>query len=349
MTKTIYYLLLMYAVSLVTTGLFIVLYIPLPWILGPLVAVFLLNFMTKIDLEQNKTILNISFLLTGAQIGSTFTSSTLEKVIPYFIPFLIVTLLLIAICVQSGTLLAKYANIEKTTGILGSVPGGLSVMVAMSDSMKANTGLVAIFHTIRLMAVLFIVPLLASLFFTDNHSELAIAPEPSSEFSGWTFLIYIFLFGLAFLLRFKIPASFVLVPMLIIAVIKLLSMPISDVPLSLYHFAQLSIGIHLGLSIRMADLKKAGNFSWIFFLFTCLIITISTGLGYLFAVFSEISFSTAMLSLAPGGLVEMAITAGETGADPAIVGSLQLVRMLFIILLLPFILQKMYVQRTNEQ
>lgn len=339
----------MYAVSLITTGLFIVLHIPLPWILGPLVAVFLLNFLTKFHLEQNKTILNVSFLLTGAQIGSTFTSTTLKGVIPYFIPFLIITILLIVICIQSGTLLAKYANIEKTTGILGSVPGGLSVMVAMSDSMKANTGLVAIFHTIRLMAVLFIVPLLASFFFTDNHAELALPNETPSEFSGWTFVIYVLLFGLAFLLRFKIPASYVLIPMMIIAVIKLLSLPISDVPISLYHFAQLSIGIHLGLSIRMADLKKAGNFSWIFFLFTCFIISISTGLGYIFALFSELSFATAMLSLAPGGLVEMAITAGEVNADPAIVGSLQLVRMLFIILLLPFLLKKMYILPIDRQ
>ncbi|WP_018933785.1 AbrB family transcriptional regulator [Gracilibacillus lacisalsi] len=340
MVRNISYLLFMYAASLVITGLFLLFHFPLPWILGPLIAVFILNWLIKEPLTQNKTILNISFLLTGAQIGSTFTSNTLSKVIPYFIPFLIITLLLIYLCMKSGELLAKYANMESSTGVLGSIPGGLSVMVAMSESMNANTGLVAIFHTIRLMAVLFLVPLMASFMFAQTDAQQMLT-DTAIALNGWTVLLYLLLFGIAYLLRYKIPAPYVLIPMLVIASLKLLSVPVSDVPVSLYHVAQLSIGIHLGLSITISDIKKAGNFSWIFFLFTCIIIMISTVLGYMFAIMSDLSFATAMLSLAPGGLVEMAITAGEVGADPSIVGSLQLVRLLFIILVLPFIFKKM--------
>ncbi|MGN8647008.1 AbrB family transcriptional regulator [Gracilibacillus sp. HCP3S3_G5_1] len=342
MIKNICYLLLMYMVSFISTGLFIFLNIPLPWILAPLITVFILNGIVKEPLTQNKTILQISFLFTGAQIGSTFTSNTLSKVIPYFIPFLIITLLLIYVCMKSGELLAKYAKIERSTGVLGSIPGGLSVMVAMSDSMKANTGLVAIFHTIRLIAVLFLVPLLASFLFIGENTYQAFT-DTVIDLNVWTVLLYFLLFGIAYLLRYKIPAPYVLIPMLVIASLKLLSVPVSDVPVSLYHAAQLSIGIHLGLSITVSDLKKAGSFSWIFFLFTCFIIMIATILGYLFAILSDLSFATAMLSLAPGGLVEMAITAGEVGADPSIVGSLQLIRLLFIILVLPFVLKRMTV------
>ncbi|SFL86258.1 hypothetical protein SAMN04487943_104370 [Gracilibacillus orientalis] len=340
MVRNISYLLLMYTVSLIITGLFLLLHFPLPWILGPLVAVFILNWLISQPLAQNNTILQISFLLTGAQIGSTFTASTLSKVIPYFIPFLVITLLLIYVCMKSGELLAKYAKIESSTGVLGSIPGGLSVMVAMSDSMNANTGLVAIFHTIRLMAVLFLVPLMASFMFAQTDTQQMLS-NTAIELNVWTVLLYLLLFGFAYLLRYKIPAPYVLIPMLVIASLKLLSIPVSDVPVSLYHIAQLSIGIHLGLSITITDLKKVGNFSWIFLLFTCVIIMISTVLGYIFAKLSDLSFATAMLSLAPGGLVEMAITAGEVGADPSIVGSLQLIRLLFIIIVLPFILKKM--------
>ncbi len=340
MVKNISYLLLMYTASLIITGVFLLLHFPLPWILGPLITVFILNWLITEPLAQNKTILQISFLLTGAQIGSTFTSNTLSKVIPYFIPFLIITLVLIYVCMKSGEMLAKYAKIEPSTGVLGSIPGGLSVMVAMSDSMNANTGLVAIFHTIRLMAVLFLVPLMASFMFIQSDPQQALT-NSAIELNVWTVLLYFLLFGMAYLLRYKIPAPYVLIPMLVIASLKLLSVPVSDVPVSLYHVAQVSIGIHLGLSITMSDLKKAGNFSWVFFLFTCFIIVISTGLGYIFAKLSDLSFATAMLSLAPGGLVEMAITAGEVDADPSIVGSLQLIRLLFIIMVLPFILKKM--------
>ncbi|UOQ85823.1 AbrB family transcriptional regulator [Gracilibacillus salinarum] len=338
MYKQLISLLIMYLLAFLGAVLLYFAHIPLPWILGPLLIIFIYNTVTPITLSQNKWLLNISFLFTGCQIGATFTTETLEEVIPYFIPFFIITVLLIYACMKSGEILANYAGISKTTGVLGSIPGGLSVMVEMSDSLKANTGLVAIFHTIRLMAVLMIVPLLASFMFT--HTDSAAMTSERLAFNGWTALLYGVLFVLAYILRLKIPAPFVLVPMLVIACFKVSGVEVGDVPVSLYHFAQVSIGIHLGLSISMTDIKKAGNFSWIFFLFTCVIIVLSVGLGYVFAAMSNLSFATAMLSLAPGGLVEMAITAGEVNADPAIVGSLQLVRLLFIILILPVALKK---------
>lgn len=51
------------------------------------------------------------------------------------------------------------------------------------------------------------------------------------------------------------------------------------------------------------------------------------------------SIVTAVLSLAPGGLVEMAITAQNTGGQPSIVSSLQTIRLLTIVLLLPIVFQ----------
>lgn len=350
MKQHIYSLILLYLVSILAVGIFLSLHIPLPWILGPLVAVFLLNYFTNYPHKQDKNILNIAFLITGAQIGSSFSKETIEHVVPYFLPFLVITVLLIAICIWSGSLLAKYAKMEQTTGILGSVPGGLSVMVAMSDSMNANTGLVAIFHAIRLMAVLFLVPLFASLLFTktDISAQVESTGTDASE-PLWTIIIYFLLFGLAYLLRHKIPAPFVLVPMILIAISQLSAFPVIGIPDSLYHFAQISIGIHLGLSIRMKDLKKAGHISWIFFLLTLFIILLATWFGYLIATWSDLTFATAMLSLAPGGLVEMAITAHEFNADPAIVGSLQLVRMLFIIVVLPIFLRKFWKPANNEK
>ncbi|WP_347834409.1 AbrB family transcriptional regulator [Gracilibacillus sp. JCM 18860] len=79
--------------------------------------------------------------MTGVQIGMTFTAATIGKVVPYFIPFLLFTFFIMIISIASGILLARIAKISKKTGVLGSIPGGLSVMVAMSDSMEANTGL----------------------------------------------------------------------------------------------------------------------------------------------------------------------------------------------------------------
>lgn len=62
-------------------------------------------------------------------------------------------------------------------------------------------------------------------------------------------------------------------------------------------------------------------------------------MGYLFTLLTNLDLATAMLSLAPGGLVEMVLTASTLGADPAIVSSLQFIRLLFIISFVPSILK----------
>ncbi|PWU68696.1 AbrB family transcriptional regulator [Gracilibacillus dipsosauri] len=347
MKQLVFHYIWMYLVSLLSTMIFLSLDLPLPWILGPLLAVFILKTVHERDYQLHQSIRNVSFAITGVQIGMTFTAATIGKVVPYFIPFLLFTFFIMIISIASGILLARIAKISKKTGVLGSIPGGLSVMVAMSDSMEANTGLVAIFHTIRLMAVLFIVPIIASFLFSSSSNNAgSIVEEPMISGQYWTIAIYGLLFYFAYLLRHKVPASFVLIPMTIIAILKIFSIPVMDLPSSFYHFAQLSIGIHLGLSIDYRDVKKAGKYTGLFFLITCFIILLSILFGYIFASFSNLSFATAMLSLAPGGLVEMALTAHEVDADPAIVGSLQLVRMLIIILLLPIVLSKYWKTRT---
>ncbi|WP_066193343.1 MULTISPECIES: AbrB family transcriptional regulator [Gracilibacillus] len=341
------YLIMMYTVGLLGTGLFYILHIPLPWILGPLIAIFTLNSFIKPSLHQSKSLLQWSFLITGAQIGTNFTEDTLAQVLPYFIPFLLMTVILVFICIKSGEWMAQYAEIDRTTGILGSVPGGLSVMLEISDSVKANTGMVAIFHTIRLMSVLMLVPMLVMFLFTPEQSG-GISSEEVIPLNGWTIALFIALFGLAYLVRFKMPAPFVLIPMFIIAILRIISIPVSDVPIEIYHVAQLSIGIHLGLSISFSDFKTIGRYSFLFFLFSTALIAISALFGYLLSLWSSLTFATAMLSLAPGGLVEMAITAHEVNADPAIVGSLQLIRMLFISLILPFVLKKVFTQHSSQ-
>ncbi|WP_163537604.1 AbrB family transcriptional regulator [Gracilibacillus sp. YIM 98692] len=331
---------ILYSVSCIVAFIFLVLYIPLAWILGPLLVVMFIQIFTKLDMVLHPALKNVSFVITGVQIGATFTASTLGKVIPYFIPFLFFTFLIIGICIISGMLLSKYSSIKTSTSVLGSVPGGLSVMVAMSDSYNANTGLVAIFHTIRLLTVIFIVPFLATILFAKSETIQEIHTSNTLSGPWWTVLIYFVTIWIAYLFRNKVPASFVLIPMFIIALIYIIDFPIIDVHPSLYHFAQLTIGIHLGLSIKLHDLKIAGKITWLFIVFSCFIILLSIVFGYIFSYFSELTAATAILSLAPGGLVEMAITANEVEADPAIVGSLQLFRMLFIILLLPIILKK---------
>ena len=54
------------------------------------------------------------------------------------------------------------------------------------------------------------------------------------------------------------------------------------------------------------------------------------------------NIKTALLSIAPGGLFEMVLTAEAVGGDPAVVSALQLVRVLVIILFVPPVMKLLF-------
>jgi uncharacterized protein len=92
-------------------------------------------------------------------------------------------------------------------------------------------------------------------------------------------------------------------------------------------------------SVKLEDIKLGGKFSWVYFLLALVLIALSFGCGYVFAKLTDLPLSTALLSLAPGGLVEMVLTAQTVGGDPSIVSSLQFVRLLLVIIVVPNVLK----------
>ncbi|GGC88233.1 monooxygenase [Thalassobacillus devorans] len=332
-------LLLSFLISIAGGGIFLYLHFPLPWILGPVAFLLIYKVTTKKATAASLKLWNLSFGFLGIQIGNTFTADTFSSVAPYLIPYSIFTFLLIAISLLNAYVISRYIEIDAKTSMLGSVPGGLSAMLALSDSLRGNTVLVTILHTIRLVTVLFAIPFMATHFFASDKTQGAASASSHVQGEWYTILFYIAAFLLGFLLQKRIPASLVIVPMLITGGIQSLGMPLFELPGVIFIFAQLSLGVYLGNSVSITDVIRAGRYCFYYFGLALFVILVSFGLGYLLTQWTGMELSTAILSIAPGGLIEMALTADAAGGDPSIVSSLQMIRLLMIVLLLPFLLQ----------
>ncbi|WP_234400703.1 AbrB family transcriptional regulator [Virgibacillus senegalensis] len=333
-------LLITYFVGTIGGLLFHWLHLPLPWILGPVTSLILFKLIPYTKTTASLRLRKVSFSILGIQIGSTFTAATLPTVFPYLFPYTGLTLLLIALSLVSAYLIAKWVKIDVTTSLLGSIPGGLSTVLAMSDSFRGNTVLVTIFQTIRLVAVLFIIPFSAThLFFEQGHIKQGSVLLQVEEGPEWTIALFIAAFMLGLLLQKWVPASLVIIPMLITALLQINGIALYQLPSGAYLFAQLTIGVYLGNSISVKDLQKAGRLSLYFLCLAILLIATSFLFGFLFSWLTNLNAATAVLSLAPGGLIEMALTAQSVNGDPSVVSSLQMIRLLTIVLILPFFLK----------
>lgn len=320
--------------------------LPLPWVLGPMAFVMLWQVVSKRQMVWPDSFKNGGLLFLGIYFGLYFTTNTFITVGPYLLPYILVTGALILVSIVNSSFVTRWIKVDKITSAFGSIPGGLSEMVAASEALKARSSLVAIFQTVRLLTVLFLVPFFILHSFSSdqsiNRGELfqSFAMEIS-----WTYLLLIFpiIFGAYF--RNILPAGIVIIPLVITALINVSIIELPPLPPLLLVAAQVTVGIGMGKKISLKDLKAGGKYSFVYFGLTLALITISFGLGALLAIFTSLDLPTALLSAAPGGLIEMVLTASMVGADPAIVSALQLVRILIIIVFVPPLLKWYFKKR----
>jgi uncharacterized protein len=318
--------------------LFYALGFPIPWMLGPITGMLLWKTWTKRTLTAPNVLTNLGLIILGIYFGLSFTKETFIAVGPYILPFFALTIVIISVNVLNSLFVTKFIGIDRVTSVFASIPGGLSEMVAASESLKANTALVTIFQTIRLLTVVFVVPFVVVHLFDGHSSRNALFSLGARESSGH-YLWFAVSIAAGWLLRNIIPAAFVIGPLAATAIMNVIGVPLPSIPIGLLIFAQISVGMSMGNRMTIEDLKLGGKFGWIYFLLALILITVSFGCGYLFAKMTHLSLPTAILSMAPGGLVEMVLTAQSVGGDPAIVSSLQFIRLLFIILVVPSVLK----------
>ncbi|MEH7235097.1 AbrB family transcriptional regulator [Bacillus sp. JJ1562] len=331
-----------YAIATLGGMLFHFLQFPIPWILGPITFVIFYKAITHRTMTMSSRLYNVGLATLGIYFGLSFTKETFVTVYPYIIPFLITTILLLTVSVVNSIFVTRFIKIDPMTSVFGSIPGGLSEMVAASHSLQANSAMVTIFQTVRLLTVVFMVPFIVTHWFIASSGY---AYEVTKNLSNVPIYAYVW-FGLAlfagWLLRNKLPAAFVIGPLAVTAILGVVGVGLPSIPPWFLILAQITVGLRMGNNINLRDLKLGGKYCGVYFLLTILLVGISFGLGYIFAAFSDLDLPTAILSLAPGGLVEMVLTATAIGADPAVVSSLQLIRLLFIILIVPSFLKWMF-------
>ncbi|MYL32834.1 AbrB family transcriptional regulator [Pontibacillus yanchengensis] len=328
-----------YIIGAIGGSLFVWFHMPLPWVLGAVTSLLFYKTIWKQDTASSIPLKNISFALLGVQLGSSFTEDTFQQIGPYIIPYLFFTCFIIAVSLFNGYIVSKWLPVKMDTSMLGSIPGGLSASIALSDSLQSNTVLVTIFHTIRLVAVLFIIPFSATHFFYEGNIVSAEL-SPSTNTGEWYTIAFLILsYLVAVLLNKKIPAAYVMIPMFTVGILKVIGVPMMSLPDFSFIWAQITLGVYLGNSINIEDLMKAGKYCMIYFGLSVWLIIMSFCLGYVFSQMVDISIATAILSIAPGGLIEMALTAQSVGGDPSIVSSLQMVRLLIVVMIVPIFLQ----------
>jgi membrane AbrB-like protein len=346
------------AVSFAGGLLFTLLHIPLSWMLGPMASVMVYGIWSKQALVWPAWLRSTGLAVFGLMMGASFTIETGKQIVLQLPLMLTVTLLAIAVTIGTSWVIARQTGVSLSSSILGSIPGGLSQMVLLSDEMNdSDSTVVAFMQTIRLLSVIFIVPFIAVHGLADEVND-AIIGGGSSLLSGWGAWfgnpgLSVVTIGVAAAScwiagKLRIPAYQFLGPLIAIILMVVSGIQVPHVPGLGIIAAQLAVGTYMGAGIRISSLNNwkkllpyslLGGFVVVLF---CLLISFT--LNKMF----PISLLTAFLSTAPGGMAEMGVTAAMVHADASLVVAYQMFRVLFILFFVPPVLRWLLIRRREK-
>lgn len=305
--------------------------IPLPWTLGPLLAIAGLRLLNA-PVCSASPLRNFGQWVIGLTLGLYFTPHVLGILATHWFAMLAGLLLALLLAVYGTVLLTKFGKVDLKTAWFSSAIGGANEMAVLAERYGVRPDLVASAHTVRVILVVLAVPFACQVF---DVSGVDASVFETKEFS----LKGLFLLGLLTVVGgyiahfFKIPNAWVLGPMLVAILLTINQIHLSIVPVELSKIAQLFIGWSLGDRFRPGFFKKAPQFLFCVVIFSATALLLAFGFALLLDQFTDLPLSSLAVSVAPGGIAEMAITAKVLQLGVPLVTAFQVSRMVGVVLL----------------
>ncbi len=331
------------------------LHFPVPWFLGPMVAVIIGSRLSRVPLYWPSGIRNIGMIIVGYSMGLSFTKSAIQAIAIQFPSIIMMTVLLISMSALIAYFVSKLSKIDYPTVLTGSIPGGLSQMVLLAEETKGiDITVVTLLQVTRQMMIIILVPLyIFNPFFGVNHTVLPTTSQ--QEMLSWSPLFpKIILFAVVSVLcavigkKIKLPTAFLVGPIIGTAVLTVCGFYGPPLPVSILDISQFMIGSYVGLLLKLDKLPSKGRVLSLAILSGFSLLLTSLGLSCILKIIYGSSMSTSYLSLAPGGMDQMGILAHEVNANLSMVASYQLFRLFFIFFVVPHVLKLVFKKLINK-
>jgi len=305
--------------------------IPLPWTLGPLLVVAALRLL-DVPVCTLSPLRNLGQWVIGLTLGLYFTPQVVAVVASHWFAMLAGLLLALLLAVYGTILLHKIGRVDLKTAWFSSAIGGANEMAVLAERYGVRPDLVASAHTVRVILVVLAVPFACQIFDISGIDQSTFAIKEFSSSGLFWIGLFTFIGGFTAQL-FKIPNAWVLGPMFIAMLFTINQIHFSTVPSEISSLAQLFIGWSLGDRFRPGFFKKAPHFLFCVVIFSATALVLAFGYALLLAKMSDVPLSSLVVSVAPGGIAEMAITAKVLQLGVPLVTAFQVSRMVGVVLL----------------
>jgi membrane AbrB-like protein len=326
-------------------ALFAALHLPLPWMIGSLVAVAAAR-LAGLPAEASRTARNAGFVTVSVALGLYFTPATAAVLIGHLPVLVVAALATIVIGGGLALLLARTGRVDMATAWFASIPGGAADMAMLSESYGGAGAPVAVAQLLRVVCVVVLVPnIMALAGLQGSHPPIASAlPFVPAGFAA------LYAMGLAaalLLTRAGLRAGWMLGPLAVTAALTASGITLSGVPAWLTAGAQVLLGGQLGAGFDRAMLARTRRFIPAALGHVWLLMAGCALAGAALALVTHEPLGAVLLGTAPGGVAEMSLTAKTLGQDVALVVTLHVTRIFLVALLTPPVFRLVHRRRLH--
>lgn len=314
--------------------------VPLPFLLGPLVLSALIATAAPGRLPRGyrfpETVRRGFIAIIGLMIGAQVTPALFAEAHHYALTFGTVTLF-VALAHGAGYgVLRHLGGYDATTAFYASAPGGLYESIEMGTAAGADQTRLMMQQFLRIIVVVTALPLGLSLWLgapVGSAAGMSLA-RPTVPWSDLPLIALAGLGGLGLGRLLRLPAWQMTGPMALAAALSLGGWLSLDIPQWLVNVAQVILGTALGM--RFTGLSRAlmARGAGLALVSVGAMLAIGAGLaGGLHALTGE-PMDVLVITLAPGGVTEMALVALSLQANPAFVTLHHIYRILLTVLVI---------------
>ncbi len=309
---------------------------PLPWMIGAsavTTAAALAGAPLHLPRRSNAVVVPI----LGVMLGSAFTPETLADLVAWWPS---VTALLLYAVLMAGafsTLLRRRLGFDAASAYFSSVPGGNVAMYTVGTAMGGDARTISLIHNTRALLTVITIPFWFRLFQGYEPAGFAV-PGPAANAIGLDDALVL---GVSAVLGFwlanlaRVPAPFLIGPMLLSAAAHITGLTDASPPGILVAIAQVLIGTSMGCRFTGVSIRDASSLMAIGAVMAIVMMSAAAVAAGALSHATGLSFAALLLAFAPGGLAEMALISLALGIDTAFVSTHHLIRLSAIMLLAP--------------
>ena len=226
------------------------LHTPIPWMIGPMVAVAALNLM-GVRMHSPPYARQMGQVILGSAVSLYFTPPVVVALAANLLAILAATVAVFLVGGFGALTLSRASGVDAKSTFFASIPGGAMAMAVLADRYGAQIAPVAVAHSLRVSLVVILIP------FTLTYGGIplvASAYRPAVPLDYSVLVIWLavgFVFG-EISERLRLHNGYLLTPIFLGAALTVSGIQLSAVPRWMTDFAQLMFGLVLGARYERA-------------------------------------------------------------------------------------------------